>query len=64
MKVRPIKYDPKAKTTPNTVKPAGLYAVAYGISNLLEDDVFERLIQFIDDQGLVIAGDAYGEFIG
>lgn len=57
-------YYLKAKTTPNTVKPAGLYAVAYGRSNLLEAmDVFERLIQFIDDQGLVIAGDAYGEFL-
>lgn len=47
----------------NTCKPAGLYAVAYGRCDPWHaDDVYNRLLCFIEQQGLCACGDAYEEY--
>ena len=48
----------------NAWKPGGLYAVAYGKSEAPDTgDAYRQLLGFIREQGLEVAGDAYGEYL-
>lgn len=48
----------------NVWKPAGTYAVAYGTGDPYHaEDVFQRLLDFIQENGLEIVGDAFGEVL-
>lgn len=48
----------------NGWKPAGLYAVAYGQSERQDArDIYLKLMEFIQAQGLEVGGNAYGEYL-
>lgn len=58
------RYYFKAGKRGNAWKPAGLYAVAYGRSAGQDAEGFyQKLLDFIQGQGLEVAGGAYGEFL-
>lgn len=58
------RYYFKVRRGHNAYKPAGTYAVAYGRCAMGQsDDYYERLLRFIRDRGLGIAGDAYEEYL-
>ncbi len=48
---------------PNACKPAGVYAVAYGRSSYwATEEIYNRLLTFIPEQGYRISGNAYEEY--
>ncbi|MBC8570904.1 MerR family transcriptional regulator [Zongyangia hominis] len=57
-------YYLKADRRGNAWKPGGLYVVVYGKSNLQDtQDIYLRLLDYIREQGLEVAGNAYGEYL-
>ena len=60
----PYQYYFKSSRQGNAWKPAGLYAVAYGKSESQKpQDIYLQLLGFIREQGLEVAGNAYGEYL-
>lgn len=58
------RYYLKSGKKGNAWKPAGLYAVAYGKQDGQNTAAFyQRLLDFIQEQGMEVAGDVYGEFL-
>lgn len=58
------RYYLKAGKRGNAWKPAGLYAVAYGgYENQNTAAFYQMLLEWIQAQGLEVAGDIYGEFL-
>lgn len=55
------RYYFKHSKVANACKSAGLYAVAYGLSSLFSDDLYNQLLDFIAAQGLRVCGDIYVE---
>lgn len=54
----------KADRQGNAWKPAGTYAVAYGKSECQNSqDIYLGLLDYIQTQGLKVAGNAYGEYL-
>ncbi len=48
----------------NASKPAGLYAVAYGGGCAdCQEALYQRLLDFMREQGVAIDGDVYGEYL-
>lgn len=59
-----IRYYFKVNEDQNAYKPAGCYAVAYGICGYDQAvKVYERLFQYIGEHNLTICGDAYEEYL-
>lgn len=57
-------YYLKAARRGNTWKPAGLYASIYGKSEFQDTQgIYLRLLDFIREQGMEVAGNAYGEYL-
>lgn len=58
-----LQYYFKAKAHSNALKPAGLYAVAYGKCDPWHSEpLYHKLLEYVRAQGLSIAGDAYEEY--
>lgn len=59
-----FKFPPVEHHVSNEVKPGGLYLLAFGeVDYYSADPIFHRMWDYIEKEGLVIAGDAYGEFL-
>lgn len=58
-----FKLDAQTAARANAYKPAGLYAVVYGKCDIWKiEPLYERLLDFIKKEGMVVTGDAYEEY--
>lgn len=59
-----FKFPAEEKVLSNKIKPAGLYLIAFGEASYHSSElIYQRMWDYIEKEGLTIAGDAYEEFL-